>query len=162
MRPTVSPPISVPSYRFCAVRIVRVAALPGAFVPDAGGPPPAATGLVQEVVCRGVNVRIQYGAFEDAAAAHTAALQHIAGVSAAFRTGLWSRAQAAAIGDESWWVRDRGGQALLIRCGNVCALVGCREGDPETRDRVAEDIAARIAAKAHAARRLTLAVPPPP
>ena len=112
------------------------------------------TGVVQEVVCRGVKVRIQYGAFEDAAAAHAAALFHLENASALFQTGLWSHAQMPVIGDETWWTRGAGAHALLIRSGNVCALISCRDGDAETRDRVAEEIAARIATKARTTRRV--------
>jgi len=126
------------------------------------GPQSSVTGVVQEMVCRGVKVRIQYGAFEDVAAAHAAALFHVANTSALFQTGLWSRTQGpvvpGAIGDESWWTRSDGSQAVLLRSGKICALISCREGDGATRDKVAEEIAARIAAKARTARRV--AAPP--
>ena len=119
-------------------------------------PSPGVTGVVQEITWQGVAIRVQYGAFESAAAAHAAALAHVAGTAAGFQQGLWSHARLPAIGDESWWTRGSGAHALLIRSENVCALIGCRGGDAETRDRVAETFAARIAAKARTARRVAL------
>ena len=134
-------------------RLSRSAGQP--WVRALSGPSRTVTGVVQEVVCRGVQARIQYGAFEDAAAAHAAALFHLENASALFQTGLWSHAQMPVIGDETWWTRGAGAHALLIRSGNVCALISCRDGDAETRDRVAEEIATRIAVKARTARRIT-------
>ena len=130
-------------------RLVHAMPLPWVRAP--GGPSSCASGAVQEVVWRNVTVRIQYGAFESAAAAHTAACFQVANASAFFRTGALDRAQA--VGDETWWTRGASAHALLIRSGSVCVLVSCREGDAVARDRAAEEFAGRVAARLRALRR---------
>lgn len=133
--------------------IVRAGAQPWCVALDGAGRPLEVTGCVQEAVCRGVRVRLQYGLFGSAAAARAAARFHVAHVAAAFQPGLWRGAGVASVGDESWWTQS-GAPALLVRSGPACVLVGGHAPDragAEAVARVIEELAVRAVARARAA-----------
>lgn len=104
-------------------------------------------GLEQEWEIGGVRAMVHYAEFPTNDEAHQAAEYVTRNVAAVLEKGIWSGAHHKAIGDESWFSRDAGNAALLVRSARVCILVGCIEGDADKQTHAAEALAKRIVDK---------------
>lgn len=111
-------------------------------------------GVSQEAEIADIKVFISYGEFANDDEAHQAAEFHVRDVAAIFHKGMWSGAGQMAIGNESWFARDAGNNALLIRSGRVCVLLSCHGGADKKQKQLAELLTKRIADKVSSGGRL--------
>lgn len=110
------------------------------------GKPEEAIGLEQYAIIQGVKARIHYTEFDSDEDAHKAAEFYSKNMASIFYPGLWNGSLNKSVGDESWYFSDVT-TGLLVRSGQTCFLISCRDGDVEKRKQVAESLAKRIEEK---------------